>query len=101
MSRTDELLKNARAYAESFDNGDLPMPPGLGVAVVACMDARVNIEPGRLSRPQVRRVADDQKSVIESNRPAARKSPVTPDPTGVRDDVAVFFDSHPRHANFR
>ncbi len=43
MSRTDELLKNARAYAESFDKGDLPMPPGLGVAVVACMDARVNI----------------------------------------------------------
>jgi len=43
MSRTDELLKNARAYAESFDKGDLPMPPGLAVAVVACMDARVNI----------------------------------------------------------
>jgi len=43
MSRTDELLDNARAYADSFDKGDLPMPPGLGVAVVACMDARVNI----------------------------------------------------------
>lgn len=43
MSRTDELLNNARAYAESFDKGDLPMPPGLGVAVVACMDARVNV----------------------------------------------------------
>ncbi len=43
MSRTDELLNNARAYADSFDKGDLPMPPGLGVAVVACMDARVNI----------------------------------------------------------
>lgn len=43
MSRTDELLDNARAYAGSFDKGDLPMPPGLGIAVVACMDARVNI----------------------------------------------------------
>ncbi len=43
MSRTDELLNNARAYAGSFDKGDLPMPPGLGVAVVACMDARVNV----------------------------------------------------------
>ncbi|MGI8868558.1 MAG: beta-class carbonic anhydrase [Mycobacteriales bacterium] len=43
MSRTDELLNNARAYSRSFDKGDLPMPPGLGVAVVACMDARVNI----------------------------------------------------------
>ena len=43
MSRTDELLRNARTYAESFDKGDLPMPPGLGVAVVACMDARINV----------------------------------------------------------
>jgi carbonic anhydrase len=43
MSQTDQLLTNARAYARSFDKGDLPMPPGLGVAVVACMDARVNI----------------------------------------------------------
>ncbi len=43
MSRTDELLNNARAYAGSFDQGHLPMPPALGVAVVACMDARVNV----------------------------------------------------------
>ncbi|MDQ2852010.1 MAG: carbonic anhydrase [Actinomycetota bacterium] len=43
MSRTDELLNNARDYAKSFDKGDLPMPPGLGVAVVACMDARINV----------------------------------------------------------
>jgi len=43
MSRTDELLTNAHAYAGTFDKGDLPMPPSLGVAVVACMDARVNI----------------------------------------------------------
>ena len=27
MSATDELLNNARAYAEHFDKGDLPMPP--------------------------------------------------------------------------
>ena len=27
MSVTDELLKNAEAYAESFDKGDLPLPP--------------------------------------------------------------------------
>lgn len=43
MSRIDQLLDNARAYARSFTKGELPMPPGLGVAVVACMDARVNI----------------------------------------------------------
>jgi carbonic anhydrase len=42
MSVTDELLENAKSYAESFDKGDLPLPPAKGVAVVACMDARLN-----------------------------------------------------------
>jgi carbonic anhydrase len=42
MSVTDELLRNAEAYAAGFDKGDLPMPPGRKVAVVACMDARLN-----------------------------------------------------------
>ncbi len=42
MSVTDELLRNAESYAESFDKGDLPLPPGRKVAVVACMDARLN-----------------------------------------------------------
>jgi carbonic anhydrase len=43
MSTTDELLANNEAYAASFDKGDLPMPPGRKVAVVACMDARLNV----------------------------------------------------------
>ena len=42
MSTTDELLRNAEAYAASFDNGDLPLPPGRKIAVLACMDARLN-----------------------------------------------------------
>jgi len=42
MSTTDDLLQNAESYAAGFDKADLPMPPGKGVAVVACMDARVN-----------------------------------------------------------
>jgi carbonic anhydrase len=42
MSTTDTLLERAEAYAQSFDKGDLPMPPGKKVAIVACMDARVN-----------------------------------------------------------
>ena len=42
MSVTDELLKNAERYADQFDRGDLPMPPAKGVAVLACMDARLN-----------------------------------------------------------
>ncbi|MGI8802726.1 MAG: beta-class carbonic anhydrase [Solirubrobacteraceae bacterium] len=42
MSTTDELVANAENYASSFDKGDLPMPPGRKVAIVACMDARLN-----------------------------------------------------------
>ena len=42
MSVTDELLDNARRYAEGFDKGGLPLPPAKGVAIVACMDARLN-----------------------------------------------------------
>src|SRR5262245_44591829 len=43
MSVTDELLANNDKYAASFDKGDLPMPPGRKVAVIACMDARLNV----------------------------------------------------------
>jgi carbonic anhydrase len=42
MSVTDELLQNAEAYAASFDKGDLPLPPARKIAVLACMDARLN-----------------------------------------------------------
>jgi len=42
MSVTDELIANSAAYAASFDKGGLPMPPGKQVAVLACMDARLN-----------------------------------------------------------
>jgi len=41
MSTTDDLLRNAEEYAAGFDKGDLPLPPAKGVAVVACMDARL------------------------------------------------------------
>ena len=43
MSVTDELLRNNEAYAQSFKKGDLPLPPARGVAVVACMDARLDV----------------------------------------------------------
>jgi carbonic anhydrase len=42
MSSTDELLANAEAYAASSTNGDLPAAPSRKVAIVACMDARLN-----------------------------------------------------------
>jgi carbonic anhydrase len=43
MTVTDELLRNNAEFAGSFSNGDLPMPPGKHLAVVACMDARLNV----------------------------------------------------------
>jgi carbonic anhydrase len=42
MSVTDEYLRNNARYVESF-TGPLPLPPSKGVAVVACMDARLNV----------------------------------------------------------
>ena len=43
MSTTDELLANNEKYVAVFDKGDLPLPPGKKTAVVACMDARLNV----------------------------------------------------------
>jgi len=42
MTATDDLLANNAEYAGSF-SGPLPMPPGKGVAVLACMDARLDV----------------------------------------------------------
>jgi carbonic anhydrase len=42
MTATDELLANNERYAATF-GGPLPLPPSKHVAVVACMDARLNI----------------------------------------------------------
>jgi len=42
MTATDDLLANNARYAESF-SGPLPMPPATGVAVLACMDARLDV----------------------------------------------------------
>ena len=36
------MLANAQAYAASFNKGDLPLPPGRKIAILACMDARLN-----------------------------------------------------------
>ena len=38
----DDLLLNNARYAENFDKGDLPTPPARKLAVVACMDARLD-----------------------------------------------------------
>jgi carbonic anhydrase len=42
MTATDEYLRNNARYVESF-TGPLPLPPSKGTAVIACMDARLNV----------------------------------------------------------
>ncbi len=43
MAVTDELLQRNASYAESFSKGELPLPPASRVAVLACMDARLDV----------------------------------------------------------
>ncbi len=43
MSVTDELVKNNERYAATFTKGSTPLAPARGVAVVACMDARLHV----------------------------------------------------------
>lgn len=45
MTVIDELLTNNEQYAAAFNNGGLPMPPARHVAIVVCMDARIDPEP--------------------------------------------------------
>jgi carbonic anhydrase len=46
MSEVPQFLKANEQYAASFTKGELPMPPARRVAVVACMDAR--LDPARV-----------------------------------------------------
>jgi carbonic anhydrase len=43
MSVTDDLIQKNARYARTFDKGDLPLPPARHVAVLACMDARLDV----------------------------------------------------------
>jgi carbonic anhydrase len=45
MGTIDELVENNEAFAQGFDKGDLPLPPAKKIAIVACMDARLNPYP--------------------------------------------------------
>ena len=42
MTATDDVLRNNSEYADSFDKADLPVAPALSMAIVACMDARID-----------------------------------------------------------
>lgn len=43
MSQVDDLLRNAGRYANVFTAGDLPVPPALQLAIVTCMDSRIDL----------------------------------------------------------
>jgi carbonic anhydrase len=42
MPERDILQAANEVYAESFSSGDLPIPPGRRLAIVTCMDARLD-----------------------------------------------------------
>jgi carbonic anhydrase len=42
MSELPTLLKANQAFAQSFDKGDLEIPPARGVLVLTCIDARLD-----------------------------------------------------------
>ena len=42
MATQDEILAANERYSSGFEKGDLPMPPGRRLAVVTCMDARLD-----------------------------------------------------------
>jgi carbonic anhydrase len=45
MSSIDDAIKADESYSRRFDLGNLPMPPARKLTIVACMDARLTIEP--------------------------------------------------------
>ncbi len=46
MTATEQLLERNRAYAASFEHAGMAGPPAMKVAIVTCMDAR--IDPARV-----------------------------------------------------
>jgi carbonic anhydrase len=42
-SQVDDLLRNAERYAHVFTGGELPVKPALRLAIVACMDSRIDL----------------------------------------------------------
>lgn len=43
MGHVDDLLRNAQRYANVFTGGELPVPPALRLAIVTCMDSRIDL----------------------------------------------------------
>jgi len=79
MSVTDQYLKNNEAYVSTF-TGPLPLPPSKHVAVLACMDARLDVyrilglADGEGTRyPQCRRRRHRRRDPLAGHQPAAAR----------------------------
>ena len=74
MPERDILVAANEAYADDFSKGDLPMPPGRQLAIVTCMDAR--LDPAKfLGSRGGRRPRHPQRRRASSPRtPSARSS---------------------------
>jgi carbonic anhydrase len=76
MSVIDELLRSNERYAETFDRGNLPLPPSRRLTVLTCMDARIlpsralGLEEGgaHVIRNAGGRARDALRSIIISQR---------------------------------
>ena len=43
MTKLESIKSQNEEYAKSFKHGDLPLPPSKKIAVLACMDTRLNV----------------------------------------------------------
>ena len=59
MSAIDEVFARNASYATGFSGGDRHAPPAMGLAVVACMDARLNV-------PAILGIAEGDAHVIRN-----------------------------------
>jgi carbonic anhydrase len=74
MTLLPEILAANRRYAAGFDKGRLPRPPSKGIAVVTCIDGRINahailgLQPGEANviRNAGGRAADAVRSLAVS-----------------------------------
>lgn len=87
MSMTDELLSRAAAHANGFDGGGLPAPPALKVAVVACMDARLDPAAALGLRPGDAHVIRNAGGVVTDD--AIRSLAISQRKLGTREIVLV------------
>ena len=95
MTATDDLLKNNAQYAQGFGHAALGAPPALGMAVVACMDARLDthkllgLQEGdaHVIRNAGGVVTDDViRSLVISQRSAGHPRDCAGPPHGLRND---------------